>query len=1368
MLIPSFGSCPAAGQRRHMPFLCPSLPGTATSKPATSSPAIPGLGHSPRAGLLGTVLVGTVLLCAPLSRLTAEDCNGNGVEDSTELASGVASDCNGNGVPDACESVPLIFGITERNPVLTQAPRVVSAADLNADGRADLIVGNNDASNNSGVTVVLSLGDGLFADEVVYDGGRRLSAVGVEDLDADGDLDVTTVNSGLLRVHKNTGDGTLEEPVEFTVPTSTRSIAIVDITGDGLPDLVTGNPSKHSVSWLANLGAATFSTATTLDVGLRPVSVVPGDYDGDGDFDVAVANRDSETILMLDNEAGSLRSGATFPTGPLPTVVAGADFDADGWPDLVIGRRDGFSVLYNDAGSFVESNDFVLATGVFVVEDIDADGFVDILVGSFDRTSVSLFRGGGAGGSVRSFLAPQRVSADHVELGVGDLDADGQLDLIAPAIEPNRVAVLYRDALDSLRLEGTRYPALGRPHGLAVEDLNGDGFADVVTSNGDDTTYTTFFNRGDGTLEPALSTSIPGNHLGSCTANDLDLDGDIDLIFWGPTASVIVLLNQGGAVWSEPIFYTPGTGGGRFVTVADLDGDGFSEVLAPDLGGNTISVYFNDGRGGLTGPLPLTVGSSPWEVKVDDLDGDGDHDIVAANNGSSDLSILLNLGGRSFAPARSFPLARRPIGVAVADFDQDGRKDLGVSGGGTAIDFHLNLGGGEFGPPAVFSLERAPFSIDAFDIDLDGFQDVVTSNEGSASVSVLRGRGDGTFAPVLHFAVGSGPRLALGKDMDLDGDIDLVTANRESSDVSVFVNLLGAPAADVDALETICTELDFQTVSVPTQSMFSDRVTKYIVPARSDAALLPPLFQNLTRFALHQEFLVSVFPERFGDLTAEGYRDLAERRATRDYYGGAIRRLDLDGMPAYGFSVVVADDAPAEVLSVEETAGVYESLRTAFTLEPLVYFPDTAAAREVAATWQDPGFPVVLEDPGEEPPDPPEPPPTPTFRFALPEELSLCGVFGDASLTRGPLEEFERKATLRFLGGAVELPTDSESFAAELFDELVFGPDAEILEPSAAGEFRMLRVPLGADLFLFRFTYSQEFLVADGRVLDVELVTPLQFRTSGGVPESETITLGEADFTVRPGSELFQASIDGTPAIRFGSCTNRLLPEGRVSARLEDGTELELRQRHRATDSVLDTAAASLTRAEIRVPESDTRVVTNYFDLVYSAFRHNRAVTYWVVLNPPLQVPGLEAPIHAIELDAPEDAAQFLRDASARYLGPSFEPVKEIAVVTFTAIPGEEPVVRLFQRGDVDSDGVRDVTDVIGLLEYLFQRGTAPGCLKAADGNDDGRLNLLDPLFLVGQIFGARASLPDPFPGCGEDPTEDSLSCSVPAVCEEP
>jgi hypothetical protein len=171
-----------------------------------------------------------------------------------------------------------------------------------------------------------------------------------------------------------------------------------------------------------------------------------------------------------------------------------------------------------------------------------------------------------------------------------------------------------------------------------------------------------------------------------------------------------------------------------------------------------------------------------------------------------------------------------------------------------------------------------------------------------------------------------------------------------------------APAPDpVDFLHRICTDVDFLRVSAVSSSAGPvDRFLKFTTPASDNPTLAPTVFQNTQIWKLHREFLGSNFSDFFPALTPETFEALFELKASRKYYVSVISRLKTVDGPVHGFNVVADFDDPAERLSLEDVAGIYNRLRAVFGPEPLQFFPDDDTTAEIAAQWQDPSFDIFF------------------------------------------------------------------------------------------------------------------------------------------------------------------------------------------------------------------------------------------------------------------------------------------------------------------------------------------------------------------------------------------------------------------------
>jgi len=223
--------------------------------------------------------------------------------------------------------------------------------------------------------------------------------------------------------------------------------------------------------------------------------------------------------------------------------------------------------------------------------------------------------------------------------------------------------------------------------------------------------------------------------------------------------------------------------------------------------------------------------------------------------------------------------------------------------------------------------------------------------------------------------------------------------------------------------------------------------------------------------------------------------------------------------------------------------------------------------------------------------------------------------------------------------------------------------------------------------------------------------------------------------------------------IVYSACGHETLPLWEVNAELADGTSLVLEERYRE-ELNKDFGPASLVHAQVDVA-GERRRVSDYFELVYSAVRHNEHVVYWVGLDPPLDIEGVERPVRFVELRAPEEDENILPEAS--YLGEDFERLAMVDVTRFTKEIDDTPS-QTFIRGDARNDGVVNMSDAITVLLHLF-RGQSIWCRDAADVDDDGSIQINDALVMLQYLFTSGQAPPPPFPTPGRDPSEDDLDC---------
>ena len=311
----------------------------------------------------------------------------------------------------------------------------------------------------------------------------------------------------------------------------------------------------------------------------------------------------------------------------------------------------------------------------------------------------------------------------------------------------------------------TSYPSGGPPLQMALADLDGDGRLDIlVTTTSSDT----------------------GSTVGG----------------------VSVLLNQGGGTFAPARSYGMSAAAQTYLAVADVNGDGKSDVVVTGgLVGATSSadVLLNNGDGTLAAPIHEEIGVSPSNVVIADVDGDGRNDLVVAFStypSGGGMAVLSNRGDGTFAAARTYPAGSRPGALAVGDLDGDSKPDVAVvsydgqvPGVQENLSVLLNRGGGNFAPAIAYPAGEFLTSVTMGDLDGDGDRDILVLDSYSRLAGLMN-HGDGTFAtPVPYAGDGAISAVALG-DVTGDGRVDIVAANNLAygsggwlgGNVSVLVN----------------------------------------------------------------------------------------------------------------------------------------------------------------------------------------------------------------------------------------------------------------------------------------------------------------------------------------------------------------------------------------------------------------------------------------------------------------------------------------------------------------------------------------------------------------------------------------------------
>jgi hypothetical protein len=279
-------------------------------------------------------------------------------------------------------------------------------------------------------------------------------------------------------------------------------------------------------------------------------------------------------------------------------------------------------------------------------------------------------------------LFPSRIFAvggSPVSVVVADLDGDGVTDLVTAnqsSDDAGNASVLLGNG-DGTFQAAVSFEAGKGPSSVAVADLDGDSFPDIVTANRYSDDVSVLLGNGDGSFQVAASFAA-GYSPNSVAVADLDGDSVPDLVT-ADGSDVNVLLGNGDGSFQAPVSFAAGDGAAS-VAVADLDGDGVPDLVTANRYGSDdfgdVSVLLGNGDGSFQAAVSFAAGAFPFFVTVADLDGDSVPDLVTANSGldspgSGYVSVLLGNGDGSFQAAASLAAGKRPVKVAVADLDGD-------------------------------------------------------------------------------------------------------------------------------------------------------------------------------------------------------------------------------------------------------------------------------------------------------------------------------------------------------------------------------------------------------------------------------------------------------------------------------------------------------------------------------------------------------------------------------------------------------------------------------------------------------------------------------------------------------------------------
>ena len=454
-------------------------------------------------------------------------------------------------------------------------------------------------------------------------------------------------------------------------------------------------PNTGNVFGLDDSGRFALFRGWASDTSANSTDARFADLDNDGDLDVLVANDDHN--LLFENQTGTIAPLATsfIAEETLPGKVILGDYDRDGDLDMAVSLpTGGGAIVYrNDSADFADldidefdldefdydglgegSYDFVAYPGFveswrvqygepFSVTadiawgDVDGDGDLDLALTNGRRSAGEpdivdrIYSNDGSDENGNLFMSPCWESPDpdaSTSVAWGDVDGDGDLDVAFGAIDgPSK---LYLNLGGALADEPAWQSEPGTIEHLAWGDVDGDGDLDLAAAvpSGPDRVYI----NERGTLD-AVPTwqSADRDRTTAVVWGDVDNDGDLDLAASDPGIPAKLYRNDGGQLTTTAVWQSRDVGETSSPEWADVNGDGYLDLVMADITSG-IRIYIN--RFGELETRASDRSRSPYitsAIATGDVNGDGFQDIASVNYDESSSGTDVYYGRRSMQPA---------------------------------------------------------------------------------------------------------------------------------------------------------------------------------------------------------------------------------------------------------------------------------------------------------------------------------------------------------------------------------------------------------------------------------------------------------------------------------------------------------------------------------------------------------------------------------------------------------------------------------------------------------------------------------------------------------------------------------------------